>query len=209
MIPFTRLMLITQKNQIPLDLYLDFIKKCADGGITSLQLREKSLSLDELTSLGEELIKVLDPYGIPLVINDFPQLAKLLDSSYIHVGQNDESVAEVLDLIPQAQIGISIESLEDLHIANLLPLSYVTASAVFPTDNKLKLKKIWGLEGLRELSKISTHPLTAIGGITIQNVENVIQYGAQGIAIIGALHDSEDPYRTAKKFRSIMDPLLN
>lgn len=209
MAPFYRLILISQKQNIPTVQYLEFIKKCCDGGITSLQLREKSLSFAELVVLGQALLDILCPYGIPLVINDFPLLAKELQSQYLHLGQKDGAISNALGVIPRAQIGVSIDSLENMHVANAVPsLAYVTASAVFPSANKHNIQTIWGLEGLKKLSSISKHPLTAIGGITLQNVPDVIRHGARGIALIGAIHDAENPYKTAKEFRNILDSNL-
>ncbi len=209
MTPFYRLMLISQKNDTPTPKYLDFIKKCADGGITSLQLREKSLSPAELIDLGELLIDILTPYKIPLVINDFTSIAQKLDTPYLHIGQKDDSIKKALTLLPQGQIGVSIESLDNLHTANQQDnLAYVTASAVFPSQNKSNLTTIWGLDGLQKLSSLSKHPLTAIGGITLQNTTSIIQHGAQGIALIGAIHDAKDPYKITKEFRKLLDSLL-
>lgn len=202
---FYRFMLITQKGKNSDQEYIEFIKKCADGGITSLQLREKHLNYEQLKHLGELLLRILEPYKIPLVINDFPLLAKELRTKYIHIGQKDESVFQAKQLIPEAKLGLSIETLEQLHNANQKELAYVTASAVFPSTNKENLNKIWGLEGLQQLSKISKHPLTAIGGITLENLEDILAHGAQGIALIGAIHEAKDPYSICKLFRDILE----
>ncbi len=209
MVPFYEFMLISQKNQTSTSTYLDFIKSCADGGITSLQLREKSLSFEELVDLGLLLKEVLDPYKIPLVINDFSKLTEFLNTPYIHLGQKDGVAESILREHPLAQIGVSIDTIENIHHTNTIPsLSYVTASAVFPSSNKNNINTIWGLEGLRELSYISKHPLTAIGGITIDNCLDVLQHGAKGIALIGAIHDAENPYKTCKSFKNILDSYL-
>ncbi len=201
---FYKFMLITHLGT-SIDAYKDFIKKCLDGGITSLQLREKSLGFDELTALGGELIKILEPYKAPLIINDSAELAEKLNQNHIHLGQSDDSIQKALLTLKNPQIGISIESTEQILKANEEPLAYATASAVFPTSNKSNITKIWGLEGLKSLAKISKHPLTAIGGITLQNCESVLQNGAKGIALIGAIHDSDDPYKACKGFRDILD----
>lgn len=206
---FYRLMLITQKKNIPIQHYLDFIKKCADGGISALQLREKSLSFTELVDFGYALLEILQPYQIPLIINDFPLLAQELKTPYLHLGQNDSSINHALSLVPSAKIGVSIETDQNIYEANLIPnLAYVTASAIFDSTNKNNIKTIWGLEGLQKLSSLSKHPLTAIGGITLQNTAEIIQHGAKGIALIGAIHNTEDPYQTTKEFRRILDSCL-
>jgi len=210
MYPFYHLMLITNKQHTPLNKYLDFIKYCTDGGITSLQLREKNLEYNQLLDFGSILKEILAPYNIFLVINDNPQLAKDLQCTAIHLGRNDIKISKAQEILDhQAKIGISIETIEDLYHANAIDnISYVTASAVFPTKNKNNLKTFWGLEGINKLSTLSKYPLTAIGGITLQNTKDIILNGAKGIALIGALHNSTTPYNTTKLFRIILDNLI-
>ncbi|MGL4562917.1 MAG: thiamine phosphate synthase [Brevinema sp.] len=210
MAPFYRLMLITQKKKTPLSQYINFIKHCADGGITSLQLREKTLDTNELIELGLLLKEILAPYHIPLVINDNTDLALNIGTPYVHLGQQDDSIDHALKIYPSAQLGISIESLGDIiHANRFANIAYVTASAVFPTTNKSNITTYWGLEGIKELSQMSMHPLTAIGGITIDNLDDVIKHGAKGVAVIGAIHDSPTPYQTTKKIRGIIDSILD
>ena len=76
-------------------------------------------------------------------------------------------------------------------------LDYVTASAVHTSKTKPDCKKIWGLDGLQEILKVSRHPVTAIGGITVQNARQIMNAGASGVAVIGAVHDYKDPYLAA------------
>lgn len=202
---FYKLMLVTQKGTIPIPKYLDFIKQCADSGITSVQLREKNASNEEQLYFGEALFTVLQSYNIPLIINDSPALAKELGISYIHVGQSDEKVEEILSSIPNAIIGLSIEQIEELHRANTQKLAYISASAIFSTPHKDNLKTIWGLHGLAKLKSLTQHPLIAIGGINLDNLESVIEHGAEGVALIGALHNSSNPSIVARKCRDIID----
>lgn len=205
MTPFYQLMLITNKGSITLKKYLDFIKECADAGITSLQLREKSFSFNELIDFGESLKETLKPYNIPLIVNDFPLLARELKTPYIHLGQSDGSVQNALNIMPNLKIGISIDTTENMDEVNTNDsLAYVTASAIFASKYKNDIQTIWGLEGLKKLSSISKHPLTAIGGITLDNISDVILHGAKGIALIGEIHNAKHPSQTTKKFREIL-----
>ena len=205
---FYSLMLVTQKGNTPLSEYMDFIRQCADGGITSVQIREKSLSDSELIALGEHIVRTLEPYNIPVIINDYPHIARTLGTQYIHLGQSDQSVEDVYKDIPDAILGLSIEKEEELSKANSQTLAYVSASAVFNTSHKDNLKTIWGLDGFSRLHDITQHPLIAIGGMTLETVESVLERGAQGIAVIGALHNVNNPYRVAKQLRSIIDSYI-
>jgi thiamine-phosphate pyrophosphorylase len=203
--PLYTLMLVTNREQISIPQYMKFIEQCATSGITSVQLREKNANPAIILDFAQQLKNVLDPLNIPLIINDDLELALQINASGVHLGQSDGSV-----LLARAQlgadkyIGLSIESEEQLLQANQYPVNYVAASAVFPTSHKSNIKKIWGLQGLNELARISTHPLIGIGGITIHNIKATILAGAKGAAIIGALHDAENPAIMASQLRALM-----
>ncbi len=203
---FYKLMLVTHRKDIPVSAYLDFIKACAASGTSSVQLREKNASDDFLFDLGMRLKSVLDPYNVPLIVNDNVDLAIRLDAAGVHLGQTDgDPVAARAALGPDKIIGVSIEYLEELETANTMPLDYVAASAVFDTVNKSNLKTLWGLDGVRMLSERSKHPLMGIGGIHHGNAGDVIKAGAKGVAVIGALHDAQNPNEASRSLRAIID----
>ncbi len=203
---FFKLMLITHRRNTPLDEYLSFIKICAASGITSVQLREKHLSFPELLDFGKQLQKTLRPFLIPLIINDFPELALVLDADGVHLGQTDGDVRATRRLLGGDKIiGLTVDSLNQLHVANTLPIDYVGVGAIFPTQNKVDVAMTWGSDGLKPLSSLSKHPIIAIGGIIDSNVNDVMQAGAQGIAAIGAFHDASDPASITRTLRNIID----
>ncbi len=166
-----------------------------------VQLREKGTDINDIKNKGLLLKKILNPFGIPLIINDFVELAAEINADGVHIGQQDMDVKEARKILgPNKIIGLSIESFDDLyHANNQEGISYVTASAVFPSRTKPDCKTIWGLEGLRKLVLESSHPITAIGGIHAGNAKDVFNTGVCGIAVVGAIHDSLDPYQAAKE----------
>lgn len=177
------------------DEYLQFIDTCAFAGITHLQLRQKNWQFKELLAFGKELKTILAKYQIPLIINDNLNLALELDAEGLHLGQSDISVKMARDVLGEHKIiGLSIESIEELYIANqLASIDYVAASAVFQSKTKHNLRKIWGLDGLTQFCNISKHPVVAIGGIDCINAKQVIVTGVTGIAVISAIHEAHDP----------------
>lgn len=195
-----KLTLITHKNNTSLDEYLQFITICAQSGITALQLREKNLSFNALVALGRQLQVVLKPFNIPLIINDNIDLALELDADGVHLGQSDGSHSAARKRLgPHKIIGVSIDSLQNLESANELPIDYVGIGAIFPTQTKSNVTTIWGIAGLQQLAPLSKHPIIAIGGINESNASCVFQAGAHGIAVIGAIHQTNDPATTIKK----------
>ncbi|KTD76599.1 thiamine phosphate synthase [Legionella waltersii] len=196
-----RLCLVTQFNDQRLGHYLRFLALAIEGGVTSVQLRDKSRSLANLRRLALAIQSFLTPLQIPLIINDHVQLAKEINADGVHIGQTDLSPHETRTILgPNKIIGYSVETLKDLKKANELScIDYVAASAVFASPSKPDCKTIWGLDGLKRVSKLSKHPVVAIGGITHHNTAEVIRHGAYGIAVISAIHGSPDPLMAAKE----------
>jgi thiamine-phosphate pyrophosphorylase len=202
---FYKLMLVTNRQKTPIDDYLEFIKTCSKAGITSVQLREKNQTPEALLEFGKKLKHILDPLQIPLIVNDNIELALKLNASGVHLGQTDgdPELARAL-LGPNKIIGVSIDTEENLIRANQLPIDYVGIGAIFPTANKHNVATIWGTQGLSQLSSRSKHPIIGIGGINESNAAEILSSGACGIAVIGALHDAEDPTITTQNLRHII-----
>ncbi len=203
---FYKLMLVTNRKSQPLSDYLQFIEQCISSGITSVQLREKDGNPSFLRDYALQLKTLCDSYNVPLIINDNLELAREIKAQGLHLGQTDGSPHIARQRLGSHKyLGLSVESEGDLRRANGCALDYVAASAVFPTANKSNLRRFWGLEGLSLLAKSSVHPLIAIGGINLDNVAEVIAAGAQGIAVIGALHEAENPAQMTANLRLLID----
>lgn len=194
-----KLCLVTNIQQQPFSLYRSLILKAVQGGITSVQLREKNPDLVEFKKLALLLKMTLRPFNIPLIINDHVAIAKEIDADGVHIGQSDLSPDEARKILgPNKIIGWSVESLSELAIANQLDsIDYIAASAVFPSKTKPDCKTIWRLDGLQKIAELSKHPVMAIGGINVSNIGDVIDHGACGVAVIGAIHN-HDPRQSAE-----------
>jgi thiamine-phosphate pyrophosphorylase len=190
---FYQLMLLTnQCTSLP--EYLQFITRCVRAGVSCVQLREKYLSSDALYDFAIQLKQCLAPYAVPLIINDDLSLALAIDADGVHLGQSDGDIHEArAQLGANKIIGVSINTLAELELANTLPVNYVGVGAIFPTRSKPDVKTIWGIEGLRQACMLSHHPVVAIGGIDSTTAQRVMDAGAQGIAAIGALHRATVP----------------
>lgn len=190
---YLRLCLVTNSSNTSL------ILQAVQGGVTSVQLRIKNETLEEVRQQAKELKAILSPLNIPLIINDNVDIAREIDADGVHLGQSDISPVEARKLLgPNKIIGWSIETLDELEKANQLScINYVAASAVFPSKTKLDCKTIWGLDGLKKIVEISKHPVIGIGGINIKNIRDVIKTGASGVAVVSAIHDALDPKTAA------------
>lgn len=197
-----RLCLITHKMScVNMEKYLHFIQQAIAGGVTMVQYREKEIFSLPILKKNALLLKNILPPSVPLIINDYVELAAEIDADGVHLGQNDMNAIQARNILgTKKTIGISIENLQELDIANQQQtIDYVTASAVFSSSSKKNCKKIWGLHGLKQIVKKSLHPVTAIGGITKSNIKKVLKSGACGIAVISALHNNYHPQKTASQ----------
>ncbi len=195
MFHYLKLCLITHAQSAPFHLYKKFILQAIAGGITSIQLREKSKNLNELRDFGFKLKTLLNPFKIPLIINDHLELAKEIEADGVHLGQSDTSPITAREMLgPHKIIGLSIETLSELAIANQLTcIDYIAASAVFQSTTKTNCKTIWGLNGLQKITQHSKHPVIGIGGINENNIKHIIAAGAKGAAVISAIHNHPNP----------------
>ena len=196
-----RLCFVTNIKDRPIGDYLTLIKRAVRGGVTMVQLREKASDINEIRHKAIALQRLLKPLGVPLIINDFVDLAAEINADGVHIGQQDMSVSEARMILgPDKIIGLSIESMDELYKANDIDgISYVTASAVFPSKTKPNCKQIWGLKGLQEIALQSRHPVTAIGGITERNIKDVLKIkNVCGVAVVGAIERAICPYDAAK-----------
>lgn len=206
---FKRLVLVTNKKNCSIPIYLSFVLVCVKAGVTSVQLREKELSYDELFQFGHSLKKILDPLGVPLIINDHVDLCVQLDAAGVHLGQSDaDPILSRSRLGPDKIIGLSVNTFKQIQQANSLPLDYIGLGSLFPTTSKSNIETIWGCSNLQKAVDISHHPIMAIGGIYEGNARDVMQSGADGIAAIGAFHNSKNPFQTTKNLMKIINEEL-
>ena len=192
--PF-KLCLVTHRQYHSFDVYQDMILQSIQGGVTSVQLRDKYAQPDQLYDMAVALKTLLSAYHIPLIINDHIEIAKAIRADGVHLGQSDVSPEFArAQLGPDVYIGLSIESYDELLVANQLTcIDYVAASAVFQSTTKTDCATIWGLDGLRRICVQSSHPVIAIGGISLDNIDAVMSSGAAGVAVVSAIHQASCP----------------
>jgi thiamine-phosphate pyrophosphorylase len=173
---------------------VDVVGLAVRGGASLVQLREKRLSTRELVDLGRALKGLLEPFGVPLMVNDRVDAALAVGAAGVHLGQTDMPVDLArLMLGPEVIIGLSLETLGQLAEGERLDVDYYGVSPIFPTATKPEVGPGWGLEGLAALRAATDRPLVGIGGIHAANAEQVIRAGADGVAVVSAVCAAEDP----------------
>ena len=168
-----------------------FLEAAVAGGVDIVQLREKELSDPDLIPVLHEARQVTRRLGVPLVVNDRPDLAALVDADYMHVGQDDLPV-EVARRFGVA-VGLSTHAPEEIDRADA---DYIGVGPVYATPTKEGRPPV-GLELVRYAAANARRPWFAIGGIDESNVADVVAAGAVRIAVVRAVGDAADPERAA------------
>ncbi|PRD64099.1 thiamine phosphate synthase, partial [Malikia granosa] len=172
-----RLHLVTDAVQCGERGLLAVVQSAVRGGVTCVQLREKSLDTRAFVERARALKALLSPLRIPLLVNDRVDVALAAGADGVHVGQSDMAPQDVRRLMPGALIGLSIESWQQMHEAERAPVDYYGISPVFATSSKADAAPALGLAGLQQLRRMTARPLVAIGGIQVGNVAAVMAAG--------------------------------
>lgn len=182
------------------------IEEAVKGGITIVQLREKSCSDEEFIVIAQRVKKVLEPYGVPLIINDNIAVALAVDAEGVHVGQSDMPYEEVRRLIGEDKIiGLSVENHQQVLEANRLDVDYIGISPVFATPTKTDTFTPFGLMGTRQAVAATQHPTVAIGGMNQHTIADVMQSGVDGVAVVSAIVAAASPYEASTELKHIVD----
>ena len=167
---------------------VEVVTQAVAGGVTCVQLREKACSTREFLDEALALKTLLQPLGVPLIINDRVDIALAVTADGVHLGQSDLPIIHARRLLgPSCLIGISAESVEDAIEAEQQGADYIGISPVFSTPTKTDTAPALGLEGIRRIREQVRIPLVGIGGINLTNARQVLAAGADGIAVVSAI----------------------
>ena len=178
------------------------IEQAIRGGITMVQLREKNCNTREFTELATKLRQKLNCRNIPLIINDRVDVALASGADGLHIGQSDMPYAIARRLIgPDKIIGLSVENMQEVKEANQLDVDYIGISPVFSTNTKTDTCQPFGIDGIREVAALTKHKTVAIGGISAANARQIVEAGADGIAVVSAIISAGDPEDAARQLK--------
>ena len=201
-----RLYLVTDQPSLKGRSLVDVVQAAVRGGVTCVQLREKHASSRDFYAQAVALMNLLAPLNIPLIINDRLDIALACGAQGVHLGQSDLPVQAARKLLPpEVFIGCSVESMEDVELSATLPLDYLGVSPVFATPTKSDTATPWGLEGLQRIRALTPLPLVAIGGIHLGNSIQVLQAGADSLAVVSAICSADDPLAASQQLRKLID----
>jgi len=175
-------------------------KQIASGGADLVQYRDKISDDGRFLQNALELKKIFKHKGIPFIINDRLDIAYCIDADGVHLGQSDLPVAIARKLLGKSKImGASAETMNQARTAQREGADYVGLGPIFHTTTK-KIEKVRGLNLLRQLKGSLKIPYFAIGGINLQNLNQITQAECQRIVVGSAILNSRNPRQTCREF---------
>jgi thiamine-phosphate pyrophosphorylase len=202
------LYVILDPAEIGTQALLEAVVKAAAGGASLFQLRDKRASARETVGLARALRACLEPFGVPLLINDRVDIALASGAEGVHLGQEDMAPEDARRLLgAEAIIGLTARSRAEAEAAPLDLVDY-SIGGVFPTSSKQQTTAPIGLTGLAEIAGLlgqgTRVPLCAISGIKAENAANVIRQGVCGVAVLSAVTRAPDPEAAARGLKEIV-----
>jgi thiamine-phosphate pyrophosphorylase len=199
------LYLLLDPAMCPSRRLVDVLKEAADHGVRLFQYRDKQASMREAYQRGIELRRAAGDAGARLIVNDRCDLALAIDADGAHVGQTDLPPAEARFLLGYGKIlGISTHTLEQVKAAVKQSPDYIAYGPIFPTTTKVDHDAVVGIESLRDIRQRLSIPLFAIGGIAAGHVSEILETGADGVAVCAAVLHAPDVGRAVDGFMSVM-----
>jgi thiamine-phosphate pyrophosphorylase len=175
-----------------------FLEAAVRGGVDMVQVRESQLPDRELLRVLEEAREMTKRFGLPLVVNDRPDLAVLCGADFVHVGQDDLPV----DAARRFGIGVGLSTHASREI-DVAEADYIGVGPVYATPTKEGRSAV-GLDLVRYASERAGVPWFAIGGIDASNVAEVVAAGATRIAVVRAIGEASDPEQAAAELRGAL-----
>ena len=200
-----KLYLVTNSDKFDSeDLFLDAVASALKGGVDILQLREKNMPANKIIELGKKIKLLCGEYNALFIVNDRVDIAFAVGADGVHLGQDDMDIQSAREILGEnAIIGVSTHAPEQAQKAVLDGADYIGVGPVFTTPTKPGRQSV-GLEYVKWVSDNIDLPAFAIGGIDLDNVNEVISNGAKKIAVVRAIINSVNPEIAARAFLEVL-----
>ena len=198
------LYLVTDKSD-DVEKFLNTIEEAIKGGVTVVQIREKTADTLDFYNLALQVKEITTKYDVPLIINDRVDVALAIDADGVHVGQSDMPCDVTRKLIGEDKIlGVSAATIEEAKKAERDGADYIGTGAVFPTKTKDDAPSITK-EDLKEITESINIPTVAIGGITLENASQLKDTGIAGLSVVSAIMSSDNPKKSSEELLNIFN----
>jgi thiamine-phosphate pyrophosphorylase len=184
---------------------VEYLKKLMEAGARLFQYRNKTEASRELLQAAQALCSTARQGNATFIVNDRPDIARLVWANGVHVGQEDVEVSVARAIVgTEALVGVSTHNLEQFREAAQTDADYLAIGPLFETRSKDKPDPVVGLELIFEARKLTSKPIVAIGGITLERAPEVLRAGADSVAVISDIWTSRNPLARVKQYLEIL-----
>jgi thiamine-phosphate pyrophosphorylase len=176
-------------------------KKLIEAGVRLLQYRDKHASARELLDRSKRVAESARQSRCTFFVNDRPDVAYLAGADGVHVGQEDLPAEQARCVLgPDRWVGVSTHNLQQFQQAAASSADYIAVGPVFPTGSKANPDPVVGVDFVRRVRALTSKPIVAIGGITLERAPEVIAAGADSVAVISGILQASDPAAQARAY---------
>jgi thiamine-phosphate pyrophosphorylase len=203
--PLSGLYVILDPSVCPDKSLLEILTVSAKAGVKLFQYRNKPASMKEAYAEALPLRNAAVDLGVLFIVNDRCDLALAVDADGVHLGQEDLPYADARKVMgPDKLIGLSTHNAIQVIEADALKPDYIGFGPIFKPGSKQNHDPVTGIAGLHAVRSLTSLPIFAIGGITVEQVGEVIRAGANGAAVISAVLKAQDIKQVVSDFLSQM-----
>ncbi|HDZ05973.1 hypothetical protein LCGC14_0121820 [marine sediment metagenome] len=200
------LMYVTDDSIKDDNSFFSILEASLKGGATIIQLREKTCDTQTFYQRAVRCKEICEKYNVPLLINDRLDIALAIDADGVHIGQTDMPYAIARTLLGDDKIiGLSVSTTEQAVANDAQQADYIGISPIFSTNTKTTdLAKPIGISGLKKIRELYAKPIVCIGGIDKNNTRDLMDNGADGIAIVSAISKTDNPEEATRELKNIL-----
>ena len=204
-----RLYLVTNRYQDSLESFLEKVETACRSGVTIIQLREKNLTTNQYYQLAKQVKEITDAYQVPLIIDDRLDICLAVDAAGLHIGDDELPVSVARKVLgPEKILGVTAKTVKRALEAEEAGADYLGTGAIFPTTTK-ENAPITLISTLKTICQTVAIPVVAIGGLTSENIDQLVDTGIAGVAVVRDLMQAEDIEAKTQAFLTKLDDIIS
>ena len=204
-----RLYLVTNRYQDSLENFLEKVETACRLGVTIIQLREKNLTTNQYYQLAKQVKEITDAYQVPLIIDDRLDICLAVDAAGLHIGDDELPVSVARKVLgPEKILGVTAKTVKRALEAETSGADYLGTGAIFPTTTK-ENAPITLISTLKTICQTVAIPVVAIGGLTSENIDQLIGTGIVGVAVVRDLMQAEDIEAKTQAFLTKLNDIVS
>lgn len=204
-----RLYLVTNRYQDSLESFLKKVETACRSGVTIIQLREKNLTTNQYYQLAKQVKEITDAYQVPLIIDDRLDVCLAVDAAGLHIGDDELPVPVARQVLgPDKILGVTAKTVKRALEAEEGGADYLGTGAIFPTTTK-ENAPITLISTLKTICQRVAIPVVAIGGLTSENIDQLMGTGIAGVAVVRDLMQAEDIEAKTQAFLTKLDDIIS